>query len=255
MLVILAVALLLAQVAILPYQLTMQSTSLDELAAQLGPTQLALVLSSELGVNWLVYCILAAIGLWLAGRTGLGLPLLENWTRGLSVRGHLRKMLPIGIGVGILVSVLGIVIPTAFKPLLPPASPNQPFLTPPPWQGLLASLSAGVTEEVLLRLFVMTLLAWVGSWISRRPDGRPTIATIMVANVLAALLFGAAHLPTQAAFTPLTPIVVAAVLLVNGLGGVFFGWMYSSRGLESAMVSHASADIVVHVLVPLVSSL
>jgi membrane protease YdiL (CAAX protease family) len=233
----------------------MQGVGLDKLAAQVAPAPLAIVLGSELGVNWLVYIALAAIGLWLATLTGLGAPLLDNWTRGLSVAGRLRAMLPAPIGVGILVGVLGIVIPLAAQSLLAPAAQNSPAPNPPAWQGLLASFSAGVTEEVLLRLFVMTLLAWLGGLLSRRPNGQPTMAVIWVANVLAALLFGAAHLPAQAAITPLTPMVVAAVIGLNALGGVFFGWMYASRGLESAMISHASADIVVHVLVPLVTNL
>lgn len=255
MLAILAAAIALGEVAILPYQLTMQRVSLDELAAQVAPEPLLIVLGTELGVNWLIYIALAAMGLWLAGRTGLGAPLLDDWTRGLSVAGRLRAILPAAIRVGLLVSVLGIVIPMAAQSLLPPAPQNSPVPNPPPWQGLLASFSAGVTEEVLLRLFVMTLLVWLGGLLSRRPNGQPTMAVIWVANALAALLFGAAHLPAQAAITPLTPIVIAAVIGLNAMGGVFFGWMYASRGLESAMISHASADIVVHVLVPLVANL
>lgn len=36
-------------------------------------------------------------------------------------------------------------------------------IDPPAWQGLLASFSAGVTEETIFRLFGLSLLAWLGT--------------------------------------------------------------------------------------------
>jgi membrane protease YdiL (CAAX protease family) len=38
---------------------------------------------------------------------------------------------------------------------------------------------------------------------------------------------------------------------LNGLAGVAFGWLYWKRGLESAIVAHFSADIILHVLLAL----
>ena len=53
-------------------------------------------------------------------------------------------------------------------------------------------------------------------------------------------------------------VVVNAVpsvgtLLLNGVAGVAFGWLYWKRGLEMAMLAHFSADIVLHVIAPLLS--
>jgi hypothetical protein len=42
---------------------------------------------------------------------------------------------------------------------------------------------------------------------------------------------------------------------LNGLLGVGFGWLYWKYGLESAMLGHFSADIVLHVLPPLLATL
>jgi hypothetical protein len=36
--------------------------------------------------------------------------------------------------------------------------------------------------------------------------------------------------------------------VLNGIGGIVFGWLYWRNGLESAMTAHFSADIVVHVM-------
>jgi len=82
-------------------------------------------------------------------------------------------------------------------------------------------------------------------------EGTTTVAVIWIANILAAVLFGLGHLPTTALLVPLTPIVIARAIVLNGLLGIVFGWLYWKRGLEAAMISHFSADIVLHVLLAL----
>jgi membrane protease YdiL (CAAX protease family) len=107
-----------------------------------------------------------------------------------------------------------------------------------------------IDEEVLLRLGVMTFLAWALS----RSAGRRAVmpdALMWVSVVAAALLFGAGHLPATAALAPLTPIVVARAILLNGIGGVLYGWLYWRHGLALAMVAHGGTDLVLHVLAPI----
>ncbi|NJN80495.1 MAG: CPBP family intramembrane metalloprotease, partial [Anaerolineales bacterium] len=71
---------------------------------------------------------------------------------------------------------------------------------------------------------------------------------LWIANILAAVAFGVGHLPTAALIFPLTTLVVIRIILLNSLGGIIFGWLYQTRGIESAMVAHFSADIVLHVI-------
>jgi membrane protease YdiL (CAAX protease family) len=97
----------------------------------------------------------------------------------------------------------------------------------------------------------MSLLAWLGKFISHDGDGHPTGPVFWAANILAALLFGLGHLPATAMLVPLTPLVVARAVLLNGLPGIAFGWLYWKRGLEAAMIAHFSADIVLHFLLAL----
>jgi len=73
-----------------------------------------------------------------------------------------------------------------------------------------------------------------------------------LAIVLAAVIFGAGHLPAVMSLTALTPLVIVRTIVLNAVGGIIFGWLYWKKGLESAMISHFSADIVLHVIVPLV---
>ena len=48
----------------------------------------------------------------------------------------------------------------------------------------------------------------------------------------------------------LTPLVIARTLVLNGLAGVVFGWLYWRRGLLAAMVAHFTFDLVVLAIVP-----
>jgi membrane protease YdiL (CAAX protease family) len=43
-------------------------------------------------------------------------------------------------------------------------------------------------------------------------------------------------------------------IALNAVGGLVFGWLYWKRGIEMAMLGHFSADIVLHVLAPLVAT-
>jgi len=122
---------------------------------------------------------------------------------------------------------------------------------PAAWKGFLASFYGGINEEILLRLIVMSFLAWLGKFISKTAEGKPTSAIFWIANILAAVLFGLGHLPATALLVSLTPLIIVRAIVLNGFVGIVCGWLYQTRGLEAAMISHFSADIVLHVLLAL----
>ncbi|HQB51159.1 MAG TPA: CPBP family intramembrane metalloprotease, partial [bacterium] len=120
------------------------------------------------------------------------------------------------------------------------------------WKSLLASFYGGVSEEILLRLFLMTVFVWLGWKIKKASNNRPTNATVWLAIILSAIIFGLGHLPITGEITAITPVVILRAIVLNGVGGVIFGWLYWKKGLEAAMISHFSADICLHVILPLV---
>ena len=126
-------------------------------------------------------------------------------------------------------------------------------ITPPAWQGFLASFYGGINEEILLRLFLMTLIAWIIFKIKKTEEGKPTSIGMWLAIILASVIFGIGHLPTAMTIATLTPLLTIKVIILNAVGGIIFGWLYWKKGLESAMISHFSADIVLHVILPLVA--
>ena len=123
------------------------------------------------------------------------------------------------------------------------ASTTAAGLTAAGWVS--AVLYGGVIEEVLLRLFAMSLLAWlIRKLLFRRSETVPT-GVLAAANILAALLFAAGHLPTTvSSFGGLTPLLVFRCFLLNGGFGLYFGYVYRRRGIQYAMLSHALLHIV-----------
>lgn len=239
-------------IAVLPYTLTLQADALSRVAL---PIPLPLLITIQVAQNAVVMAIIILIGLLLAKRIGLGLPILEAKLRGESVAAQVKSILLPSILLGVVAAIVIIGLDQfVFAPsLMAQDGVAENALAaqlsqPPAWQGLLASFYGGIDEEVLMRLFVLTLLAWLGKFINHTPEGRPTLLILWVANILAAILFGLGHLPITAQLFEITPLVIARAILLNGLAGLAFGYLYWTRGLEAAMLSHFSADIVLHVL-------
>ena len=196
--------------------------------------------------------VLAWLGLRMGHRVGLGSPVMHAWLvrrqrPDWSATRPLRAVL-LGVAAGALILALMPLIDRAMPPMLnPPAATGAGTSA---FNGFLASFYGGIAEELQLRLFLMTLLVWA---VARLRGATPPPWVYWVAIVLAALLFGAGHLPAAAKLWGLDPVVVLRTLLLNGIAGVVFGWLYWKRGLEMAMLSHFSADIVLHVIAPLFS--
>jgi membrane protease YdiL (CAAX protease family) len=242
-------------VAILPYTLALQADALAKLEL---PLPMEIIIPIQVLQSIVMFGIAILIGLFLANRTGLGLPILEARLAGKSIGEQVKPILLPSILLGVIASVAIIALDTfIFQPALVAElgkageALNLRTAQPAAWKGLLASFYGGINEEILLRLFLFTLLAWVGKFISHTEEGRPTIAVLWTANIAAAVLFGLGHLPATALLIPLTPLVVARAILLNGLAGIAFGYLYWTRGLESAIVAHFSADIILHVLLAL----
>jgi hypothetical protein len=129
------------------------------------------------------------------------------------------------------------------------------FTLPGPWAGLLASVGAGIREEIWLRFGFMTFLAALGCAIARRAfraNSEQPVAIITMANIAAALMFAAIHIPQAQAFLGLSKQVLTFVIVGNGVPGFVFGWLYWRRGLVPAMVAHFGLDLVLKVILPVV---
>ena len=117
------------------------------------------------------------------------------------------------------------------------------------WRGALASFYGAIVEEVELRLLLVSLFVWLLALCNRK---LATPWMFMLAITVAAVLFGAGHLPAVFAITSTpAPLLIAKIVLLNALGGVVFGTLFWKYGLEHAILAHFCADLVLHVGVPL----
>jgi len=252
---ILWIAAILATIAILPYVLELQSLDLSALNL---PIPFPVLIALQTVQSAILFAIMIFAGMFFARRGGLGTPILDSATRGEPVADKVRAILPLSIILGVIgtLIILGLEIfffqPAMLKELGDAANAlNLQTSQPAAWKGLLASFYGGIAEEIQLRLLVMSFFVWLGRFISKTIEGKPAAAVVWIANILAAVLFGLGHLPITALLVPLTPLVIARAVVLNGLLGIVFGWLYWKRGLEAAMISHFSADIVLHVLLAL----
>ena len=200
--------------------------------------------------------LLAFFGLRMGHGAGLGSPLMQGWhgaaeARTRSTRAALRPWhsLVLGVVAALLIVGLGLVLDPMLPERLHPAAAASGATSA--FEGFLASFYGGIVEELELRLFLMTLLVWMFTLAGRR---RPKPALFWLAIVIAAIAFGAGHLPAAKQVWGLSDIVVVRTIALNAVGGVVFGWLYWKRGLEMAMLGHFGADIVLHVLAPLAAT-
>jgi membrane protease YdiL (CAAX protease family) len=252
---ILWIAAILSSIAVLPYALELQASTLEAIDI---PIPLPMLIALQIVQSAILFAIIIFAGMFFASRVGLGVPILDSVTRNESISDKVRTILPLSIGLGGIAALLIIGLDVwAFQPALleelgdSANTLNLQNAQPAAWKGFLASFYGGIAEELLLRLFLMSLLAWLGRFVGKTQTGKPTNSVFWIANILAAVLFGLGHLPATAMIIPLTPLVITRAILLNGIGGVIFGWLYWKRGLEAAMIAHFSADIILHVLLAL----
>ena len=114
---------------------------------------------------------------------------------------------------------------------------------------MIASLTyGGVIEEVMLRLFLMSLIAFVLQKLFARDKKEVPPAILITANVIAAMLFAAGHLPATVMSIGLNPIIIFRCFLLNGGAGLLFGRLYRKYGIHYAMIGHALAQVVSKVI-------
>ena len=63
------------------------------------------------------------------------------------------------------------------------------------------------------------------------------------AIVLAAALFAAGHIPVTIQTIGLSTPILIRCFVLNGIGGIGFGYLYWKHGLAYAMVAHAAAHV------------
>jgi len=236
----------LGTLAVLPFALTLQADLIKEL-----PITLPVFVILQIVQTTILLAITTFIGLTLSKKVGFKIPILEAIIDKNPVSDLLIRTIRTSVKFGIIAGILIIAFDKLFSLFIEPIT----SIAPPIWQAAIASLYGGITEELLMRLFLMTLITWITFKFWKSEKGEPTGYGVWFAITVAAIIFGIGHLPATAALTTITPIIIARAILLNGVGGVIFGWLYWKKGLESAMIAHFTTDIVILVIFPLIITL
>lgn len=119
------------------------------------------------------------------------------------------------------------------------------YASKPTVSYLLATVTYGaVIEEVMLRLFAMSLAAFILHKLFWRKNADTPAAALISANILSALLFAAGHLPATLMLLGSSPLILFRCFLLNGGFGLWFGRLYRKYGLRYAMIAHGGCHLV-----------
>jgi hypothetical protein len=221
------------------------------MASNVPPSPFPIPLLVVIGTiqNLVLLGVATGVGLLLARKLGLGAPLLEGWLYheepGVRACDSLKYGALAGITIGIILLITLITVAPHF-PGLPFVSAARVTL----WKRILVCLYGGIDEEVLTRLFLLTLFAWLGTKLLRQRKPQLSGAIFWIANIVVAILFGLGHLPSASLVMRITPTVVVLAIVLNAVAAIPFGCLYWKRGLESAMIAHFCADFVIYVVGP-----
>ena len=210
-------------------------------------------------INSLIVTLIGGIGLSIANRIGTGLPIIESWVARKPSPISLRTILALGLiaGTGIAAAYY-LLQDLVFGPPMAALFEEIGYALPeeaiaPPLYGLLAAISAGITEETIFRLFGLSVLAWLGGLAFHDSEKRPKLAVFWAANIVFALAFGLMHLPDAVSRGwPINSLIIVRTVVVNGIGGLVLGWLYWSFGLETAMLAHFLGDAILYSLIPFI---
>ncbi len=244
-----------ASFLIIPYALALTDPQAPAALGGGETTLLAMTIAGQVCNGALLFPLIA-LGLLAGSKVGLGAPILQGLFDRQPVKAFAGKALLWGFVAGLLGGAVVVGLSSAFGVLVEAEYARlglevPDIQMPSPWKGFLASISAGITEEIMLRLFLMTGLVWLGSLFWRTPEGKPRLFVLWSANIVSAVAFGLLHFPLATSLSLVTPLALLNTLLMNALLGILFGWLYMKHGLESAMMGHFSTDLVLHVLMPL----
>ncbi|MFW6311917.1 MAG: type II CAAX prenyl endopeptidase Rce1 family protein [Nanoarchaeota archaeon] len=192
----------------------------------------------------ILYGGLGCIGLRLSKK--IDFP--ELWDNKYSAKEKLVYPAVLGSTAGLFLIILDYIFSffNGFGKLIHPPFPTSFF----------ASLSAGIGEEIIFRLFFITFWVWLISKIIL--NGKYKNIVFWIITVISAILFAAAHLPSimflvgTKTIAGLSTILIVELLILNSLISIPAAYYFRKYGILAAISIHFWADIVWHVIYGLI---
>ena len=179
-----------------------------------------------------VGAVLAAVAatLWLAGPiVTVSLGLLDRLptprpAKAFGGKGNAMVSVAMALVVGVVLALIAL-------PFYGPASGVHP-------SGLATVVSTALVDEVLLRLFLLTAVAWLLLREFHVSAGRAAGIAVVVAALVQTLIYlpGVLEIGFPSAATAVGFLAVTALI-----PAIAFGWLFWKRGFGTALVAHATA--------------
>lgn len=191
-------------------------------------------------VVFILYGGFGLIGLKLSKK--LGFP--DLWDKNINNKQRLLLPLIGGVIIGFIFIVSDQIFSAAFGIGTIP-HPDFPF-------SIIASISAGIGEELMFRLFFISFWVWLISKIILR--GRWQNGIFWIIAVLSGLLFAAGHIPSVLVIygfenvTQIPAALLAEIFILNTALSLPAAYYFRKYGILAAMGLHLWTDIFWHVI-------
>ena len=204
------------------------------------PASKPMLALANFGITLVIYGGLGFIGLKLSQRIGFA----DLWDSNISNRQRFLIPAIIGAGIGVFIIIADVIFSRlhSFGPLPHPLFPAS----------LVASLTAGIGEELIFRLFFISLWVWLVSRVIM--GGRWQNQLFWIVTVFSALAFAFGHLPALMILfdlktvSEIPPVLLAEIVLLNGILSLFAAYYFRKYGFLAPVGIHFWADVVWHVI-------
>jgi hypothetical protein len=204
------------------------------------PAPLIVIALANAGLAIVIYGGLGFIGLILTRK--LDLP--EIWDSAVTNRQRFLIPAMIGLGVGVVI-IIGDLI---FAPINGIGHfPHPPFPT-----SVVASIGAGIGEEIMFRLFFISFWTWLVSRVILHNRWRTQVYWVI--SFVSAIVFGLGHLPSimfifgWTSMAQVPPMLLVEMILLNGILSIFAAYYFKKYGFLAPVGIHFWADILWHVI-------
>jgi membrane protease YdiL (CAAX protease family) len=221
--------------SLLTMEITLPETVASMLKDRFSPTQIKFLIL----INPTIFLIIAVLfGSFLHDKVSLDAPIIKSF---VAKHKHFNQnsILKFGIIGGVITGIV-LVLSNAISAQYLPSELVEIG------NNLEVSLAnrflyGGITEEILMRFGLMTLVVWLAYKVLNSLS--PLVYWIGI--IISSIVFGLGHFPIvfQTVAEP-SSFLLLYILIANSLGGAIFGWLYWKKGLEAAMIAHIFAHIV-----------
>ena len=215
---------------------TFDQSMIEDAIKQIGSKELFIGVSvAQLSLYGAIF---AAIGIILSNKIGL-------WKKFEVNKKAILGVIIISILGGLSLSIIDRYVFGSFIEPVLHIYDNKPTI-----EYMIASFTyGGVYEEILMRLFLMSLFSLIIGKIFYRKEKKIPVKVFIISNIITALLFAAGHIPsTIQTFGYVDGLILFRCFFMNGAFGIAFGWLYRRYGVGYSMLAHFGVHLISKVI-------